>query len=84
MHEAHKLFGALDWSDLFQARFPIPFILFKVLFFGGLVAGEVCEENTVRTYVKLTEKEQNDGELWGERERDLLKNTISYSVSKYL
>ena len=22
MHEAHKLFGALDWSDLFQARFP--------------------------------------------------------------
>merc|ERR1712131_119101 len=58
-------------------------ILFKVLFFGGLVAGEVCEENTVRTYVKLTKDQQEDGELWGERERDLLKNTISYSVSKY-
>ena len=59
-------------------------ILFKVLFFSGLVAGEVCEENTVRTYVKLTKDQQEDGELWGERERDLLKNTISYSVSKYL
>jgi len=58
-------------------------ILFKVLFFGGLVAGEVCEENTVRTYVKLTQQEQDDGELWGDQERDLLKNTISYSVSKY-
>ena len=59
-------------------------ILFKVLFIGGLVAGEVCEENTVRTYVKLTQQEQDDGELWGDQERDLLKNTIAYSVSKYL
>ena len=59
-------------------------ILFKVLFLGGLVAGDVCAPNTVKTYVKLTEQQQTQGELWGDREKDLLKNTISYSVSKYL
>merc|ERR1711893_385079 len=58
-------------------------ILFKVLFLGGLVAGDICLPNTVKTYVKLTQEQQDEGKLWGERERDLLKNTISYSVSKY-
>ena len=35
MHEAHKLFGALDWSDLFQARFPrqsLPMVVTSVTF----------------------------------------------------
>ena len=37
MHEAHKLFGALDWSDLFQARFPQA----RYRSFSGLF-GTVC------------------------------------------
>ena len=60
------------------------------LILGGSVAGQngenskTCDANTVKTYVKLTQEEQTKGDLWGDQERDLLKNTVAYSVSKYL
>merc|ERR550519_319796 len=39
----------------------------------------VCEKGEVKTYLKLTQEEQDSG-AWGEKEKELLKNTISYAV----
>merc|ERR1711976_504384 len=42
--------------------------------------GLTCPPNEVKTYVKLTKDQQNEGGLWGTNEQELLKNVLSYAV----
>merc|ERR1711976_316498 len=45
--------------------------------------GLTCPPNEVKTYVKLTKNQQNEGGLWGTNEQEQLKNVLSYAVRNY-
>merc|ERR1712131_458084 len=44
--------------------------------------GLTCSEDKVKTYVKLTQKQQ-DNNVWGTNEQSLLANVLNYAVKSY-